>query len=293
MFWFRKPRPPLTTFQRVDIELLMRRSIEVIGSERVRSSLLVLDLEQLSLDRSSPTRLLQSASRELLDRLPPMDREVALMTRDGEDLGYPAVYKPAQQEQLAQIVIATELLGDPLRTVMELAYQYSEHYWHLVEAPRPLDTDPRTTNLLPICCGLGVLASDSSLYDHQWSQAGYAGWSISRSGYYTAAEIGYAMALLGRFRREDEPPWNDRLRPDSKAIVISARRYFAEQERVGRSLLFDAERIPSTLSDTHQLARWLAGDDPVFALAAAYALCKHQELSGQVIESAHPREPLR
>ena len=33
MFWFRRLRPPLTTFQRVDIELLMRRTIEIIGLE--------------------------------------------------------------------------------------------------------------------------------------------------------------------------------------------------------------------------------------------------------------------
>ncbi len=286
MFWFRRLRPPLTTFQRVDIELLMRRTIEMIGADRVRRSQIVSELDELALDRSSPQRLLQSATTALQDRLPTMHPPAECFARNGEDLGYPATYQAAGNGNEASIQIAKEVLADPLRTVMELAYQYATHYWHQVEHPAPLDRDPRTTNLLPICCGLGILASDACLYDQQWSQAGYSGWSISRSGYYTAAEIGYAMSLLSRFRRDDDPAWLSRLRLDSRVTTKQACRYFAEQQRRGRPLLFDAERIPSSSSDQKQLADWLSGDDPSFALAAAYALCKRDELSDQVIESA-------
>jgi hypothetical protein len=169
---------------------------------------------------------------------------------------------------------------------MELAYQYSSHFWHQVSNPRPLDTNPRTTALLPICCGLGILASDASLYDQQWSRQGFAGWSISRCGHYTAQEIGYAVALLARFRGEDQPEWLGRLRLDSRATFKQARRYFARLALARQPLLFEAERIPSSTTDQKQLAAWLSGEDSSFAMAAAYALGQQDEISALALESA-------
>lgn len=285
MFWFRTQRPPLTTHQRLDIELLMRRSIERIGEAQVRQAAIVTELKQFALDSSNPQRCLESASIAVLGRLPPMHEKAGLTIGDGTKLGYPAIYRPSNNGDQAGIVIAAELLTDPLRTVMELAYQYSAHYWHIGEGSTALDVDPRTTHLLPICCGLGILASDASLYDQQWSQAGYAGWSISRSGYYTAAEIGYALALWSRFRGEVDPVWVNRLRLDSRFVVNQSERYFAAQQQLGKSLLFDATRVPSSTSDTMQLAQWLTGEDPSFALAAAHALRKHDEVRGQAAKA--------
>jgi hypothetical protein len=215
-----------------------------------------------------------------------MHQPVVLSTGKIDELGYRAVYQCEGSDGKASIQVADEVLTDPLRTTMELAYQYSSHYWHQVPNPRPLDTDPRTTALLPICCGLGILASDASLYDQQWSRDGYAGWSISRCGHYTAVEIGYAMALLARFRGEVEPDWLGRLRLDSRATVKQARGYFARLDRARQPLLFEAERIPDSTTDQKQLAQWLAGEDPGFALAAAYALCQHDEISALALEAA-------
>ncbi len=144
---------------------------------------------------------------------------------------------------------------------MEIAYQYANHFWHSTANPTSLDTDARTTNLLPICCGLGVLASDASLYDDQWSQAGWSGWSISRSGYYTAVEIGYALALYARARGEVNPKWARALRPDSRETARKAWRYFSEHEKADGSLLFDSHKVPSTNRDMTELAAWLGGDD--------------------------------
>ena len=286
MLWFRQPRPPLTTFLRVDIELLMRRTIDVIGGDQVRRQTLVMDLDELPLDDATPDRLLHSASRAVLHRLPSMHQPVELLTGKIDELGNPAVYRRDPADGKSRIQIASEVLADPLRTIMELAYQYSSHYWHQVQNPRPLDTDPRTTTLLPICCGLGILASDASLYDQQWSRDGYAGWSISRCGYYTAVEIGYAMALLARFRGEDKPGWLGRLRLDSRATAKQAERYFARLDGARQPLLFEAERIPASTTDQKQLAEWLAGEDPSFALAAAYALCQQEEISAFALDSA-------
>ena len=285
MFGFRKVRPPLTTFQRVDIELLLRRTIDVIGKEFVRQSEIITTLSALRLDPSSPESLLDSARREVQQRMPTIAVPYEVAVVEATELGHLSKYQPSNGAA-ARISIADTTLDDPLRTVMELAYQHAQHFWQTRPAPTPLDTDPRTTNLLPICCGLGVLASDACLYDDQWSQAGWSGWSISRSGYYNAEEIGYALALFARARDETEPVWATTLRLDSEVTLNAATRYFAKQEREGGRLLFDAARIPTTAGDLCELAAWLRGNDLTFALAAGYALANRQDLSPRVIEAA-------
>ncbi len=286
MFGFHKVRPPLTTFQRVDLELLMRKTIETIGEGRVRDAEIVTDLNDLRLDTSTAGRLLETALAAVRRRMPAPAAPYEVDVVDGDDLGYPSVYRAAEDQSDAKILIAEESLGDALRCVMELAYQHARHFWQMQADPTPLDTDPRTTSLLPICCGLGVLASDASLYDEQWSQAGWTGWSISRSGYYNAVEIGYAMALLARARRESDPPWVRVLRLDSRDTVHQAWRYFDDREQKGGSLLFDSRKIPNSRSSMHDLHSWLAGDERTYALAAALALAKQHELPTSVIKAA-------
>ena len=169
MFGNRKPRSPLTTYQRVDIELLMRRSIDVLGLEVVTEAEVVTEVSDLPLDLSNPAALVESADMEVRRRMNMMDVDTEITLVDGDQLGYPSTYKAAAAEGCSTVIsVADDTAGDPLRTVVELAYQYSYHYWRTRPSPRPLDIDPRTTNLLPVCLGLGVLASDASLYDQQW-----------------------------------------------------------------------------------------------------------------------------
>ena len=290
MFGFRKAGPPLTTFQRVDIELLMRKTIEIAGREVLETDV-VTELGQLQLGDPGASDWLESASHEIARRMRMADAELQINVVAGSALGYPSKYHPSVDQagidrSPARISIAEETLADPLRAVMEIAYQYANHFWQSVANPTPLDTDPRTTNLLPICCGLGVLASDASLYDDQWSQAGWSGWSISRSGYYTAVEIGYALALYARARGDVNPKWARALRLDSRETAQKAWRYFSEHEKADGSLLFDSDKVPSTNLNMTDLAAWLGGDDRAFALAAGYALVQLNDLSPRVIEAA-------
>jgi hypothetical protein len=228
MFWSRRIRLPLTIAQREDLERLIHTSIERVGADRVRQIPLVTELNELSLDASTPDSLLRSAEQALLERFPTMPGPVVLQVRDLDDVGYHAVYEPAVDGRGPNIVVAREILSSPLVTLMELAYQFAIHYWESIDDATALNRDPRNTHLLPICCGLGILASDACLVDRQWSVVGYTGWSMSRTGYYNAAEIGYALALLARFRQEASPHWLARLRPDSRVTASAALQYFAD-----------------------------------------------------------------
>lgn len=286
MFGFRKVRMPLTTFQRVDIELLMRRTIDEIGLPFVRQAHVLTSLDELDLDQANAETLVETARAEVVSRLPEQKAVCEVQIVDDSKIGYPSTYSAATDHGPAVIRLAKETVGDPLRTVMELAFQLSCHHWHGAPAATELDRSARTSDLMPICCGFGVLGSEACLYDDQWSQAGWSGWSISRSGYYSTVEIGYALALFARCRNEANPAWLSTLRLDSRETAQLAWQFFERQEKAGPCLLFDAETIPSTQADMSQLATWLMGADPAYALASGYALAKLDGLSPRAVEAA-------
>ena len=216
MFGLRKVRTPLTTFQRVDIELLMRRTIDEIGSPFVRQARVLTSLQDLDLDQTNAETLVRTAHAEIASRLPEQQAACEIQIGADSETGFPSIYSAATDQRPAVISLAKETVRDPLRTVMELAFQLSCHHWHGVPGATELDRSARNSDLLPICCGFGVLGSEACLYDDQWSQAGWSGWSISRSGYYSTVEIGYALALFARCRNEVNPAWVSQLRLDSR-----------------------------------------------------------------------------
>ncbi len=286
MFGLRKNRSPLTTARQVDIDLLLRRNVESITPEWVRQVDVVTDIKPWGLDSVEGQQRLEMAADHVLQRLPSAVTRCELAIRSLEDLAFPSTYTPSQEGGAAVITLAGETIADPLRTVTELAYQYACHFWHQFTDGRELDLHPRTTNLFPICCGLGVLASDACFYDQNWTQAGWSGWSMSRAGYYNAAEIGYALALFCRTRHETRPPWISSLRLDSRVAFEKATNYFTAQSRNGNRLLFDAETIPSTRCDPRELAGWLTSEDAVMAYASSLALVQRDDLPPSVAESA-------
>ena len=265
----------------------MRKTIETVGIASITNAIMVTDLGQLHLDTASgATALLESVAENVAIRIGMEHVEIALGIEPEAKRGFASRYVEASSESSAEILVAEETLADPLRTFMEVAYQYSAHFWRSRPEPTELELHPKTTSLLPICFGLGVLASDASLYDQQWSHSGFSGWSMSRSGYYNTEEIGYATALFARARGEQKPAWTSSLRLDSQVTAKKAWRFFAKHERSGGQLLFDADKVPGTARDMTELANWLRGDDPAFALAAAYALRAGEDLSPLAIDAA-------
>ncbi len=159
MFGFRKVRTPLTTFQRVDIELLMRRTIDQIGLPFTRQAHVLTSLEDLDLDQTNAETLVKTAHAEVVSRLPEQQAACEVQIGADSEAGYPSMYSAATDQRPAVIRLAKETVSDPLRTVMELAFQLSCHYWHGVPAATELDRSARTSDLMPICCGFGVLGS--------------------------------------------------------------------------------------------------------------------------------------
>ncbi len=289
MFEIFLSKPPLSTFSRVDIELLLRRNLEVIGTDVIASAPQATDLSALNLDTSSPSRLITSATDEIARRMRVPLSDVQVTHDDDPEFAFASTYRDGV------IKLHREVTTDPLRTVVEIANQLAHHFWANIPAPRPLDTHDRTTTLMPIAMGLGVLASRAALQESHWSAAGYSGWSMSRCGYYSAIEIGYALALVSRLTGDSNPPWISSLRLDTKKTFQSAHRYFSRHAAAGQSLLFDASRIPASDRSANELSQWLSGRDPAFAMAAAYALAKLDSLPAiavdEVLKLTHSKDP--
>ena len=278
MFWRRPPRRPLSARQRVDLELLLRRTVHTIGESTVLDAQWVTDIEQLEIDSSSDSSIVESANLAVTTRLPKGTNTPTIKIVSAESIDGMSDYRINREvsgdcpkdDTDATVLINQQLIGDPLRLVMELANQHALHFWHQIEPQHPLDTTPLTTHLLPICCGFGFLASDASLYDSQWSLVGYSGWTLSRSGYYSAQEIGYAIATLASGPNALPDGWLKRLRADSSETAATVLKL--QEQNQNAKTLFTAETIPSSGCDEQQLLTWLSGDSPDFALAAMEAL---------------------
>ena len=290
MFWRRDHRPPLSARQRVDLELLLRRTIETAGKELIQQATWVRNLDELALNTEDVSEVLRSANAAVKTRLPKPATAVEVEVVTDDSIQQLSSYKAPESagtnakklgsDDIAKIQISDQLLADPLRLVIELAAQHSMHYWQGIEPRHPLDLTPLTTHLLPICFGFGFLASDASLYDSQWSLVGYSGWTLSRSGYYTAEEIGYSLAVLSRIRPNLPKNWHQRLRPDSRETALKALKWFEAQD--SSATLFDADQIPSSKCQRSQLTRWLKGDCPDFKLAAIEAMLLQNEPTDDV-----------
>ncbi len=265
MFGFLKRKVPLSTFARVDIELLLRRNIEVVGRDDVLGAKVLTSVNELQLDNQSTDALVKSASRAVADRMSMQPIDPSFGDEDQLD----------------------HFAADPLRVVVEIANQHAHQFWLSQPSPRPLDHHPRTTTLLPVCFGFGILASSAALQESHWTAAGYSGWSMSRCGYYSSIEFGYALALFARYRGETDPAWLQSLRLDAATIARDAASLFAKHQADGGKLLFDATRIPGTDCDVSDLANWISGSDARFAMAAAYALAKLESLPTVATDAAH------
>ena len=284
MFGIFSAKPPLSTRQRAELELLMRKCVDRIGAARVRECQVICQGSELPLDLTSPDSLLATATAEVRRRMHLTEASVTIQVSDVSTLEAAACY---QIGPVPTISVAAETLADPLRTVTALAHEFGHLFWLAGEDVKPADFDEWLTDLLPVCYGFGILQSDASLYFENWSVGEWSGYQASRHGYLNAQQIGYALALFARVRGEDNPPWARWLRADSKATLKQAWKHFHKREGTADGLLFDAERIPGVESTQKELASWLCGDDPTFALAAAWRLCGIDHFEAATLDALH------
>jgi hypothetical protein len=73
------------------------------------------------------------------------------------------------------------------------------------------DSEP-LTDLLTIYFGAGILTANTAFQFNQWTDGQMQGWSTSRLGYLTEAQLGYALACYAWYRGDTETAWRKHLR---------------------------------------------------------------------------------
>ncbi len=264
----------------------MRRTREFFGDEAFRQHPVLSNVDEIELDGSTIESKIQSIADSLSPRFDFGAGPLHWKFSTADIIDDPVVYHHNDGE-VATASINVAAVKDDLQAVMLVANTLARHAWQH-RRQRDLDEHPQTTSLLPIIVGLGVLASNASLLDKQWSTVGWSGWSLSRSGYYNTMEIGYAMALVNRVANSNgaKPSWLRVLRLDSRSVCKQAMQDFKRSDAAGEPRLFDAERVPSQKSSPTELATWLAGEDRSFAFAAALIASSCKANSEMVIDAA-------
>lgn len=272
--WTLSRSAPLSTGQRVDLELLTRRTIEVFGSEWLRSRELRTENFDVSPQGEGLSELVGRVAQQLgvSDQLvgdsgPTLKCEVV----PTEKLQLMFDYKPPVDGGGALLEVPQHVLEDPLRCTTTLAAGVARHVWQQL-GTRDLDRDLRTASLLPVLGGMGPLIADAALYDDHWQSVGYSGWTLSRMGQYNAMEIGYVMALRARLIDAEDSTWLETLRLDANATARQARRHFNHRDSQQLPLLIDAKGIPSATRDPKEFTRWISSGPPEFALSSARVL---------------------
>ncbi|WP_165440684.1 hypothetical protein [Rubripirellula amarantea] len=285
----------MSTNQRVDIELLVRRTVSVFGREFVCAQSAVSSLSEfidaepakantVSDDFDSEERV-RFVHETLCRRMAIEPHSVTLAIVNDDQLTEAFAYQPSRDDSAAEVQVNSLVADDDLRLVTTIANALAFHVW-TKRGDRDLDTDPRTTMLLPVIMGLGVLVADAALYDDQWSTGGWSGWSLSRLGHYNAMEVGFAMACVATLCGDDKPAWMTSLRLDARATAKRSLRYFRDLQSKGGERLLDASRVPSETREESVLANWIAGEDPDWAVAALRTVSQRAAVADTYLSSA-------
>jgi hypothetical protein len=114
-----------------------------------------------------------------------------------------------------RIWIDATRVEDPVPIIATIAHELG-HVQLLgkkrISAERP-DHEP-LTDLITVFFGMGIFVANSALTEVNFRMGNYSSWQMSRKGYLTMPELGYALALFASSRKEVKPAWIRTLRPD-------------------------------------------------------------------------------
>jgi hypothetical protein len=152
-------------------------------------------------------------------------------TTDGEFTKSAAgLYEQAQDQH--RIWIETSNLTDPLALVATIAHEVG-HILLLGQgriSEEEEDHEP-LTDLLTVFLGLGVLTANAVIRENYYTVGNVSGWNMSRRGYLTMLQYGYALAQFARARGEVNPPWARELRADVRDAFNKATTYLRTLDR--------------------------------------------------------------
>lgn len=181
----------------------------------------------------------------------------------------PAAAGLYEKREQGHIRIAESQLANPPRLIATVIHELAHEILLRGEHLTGLEPEhEQTTDLLPVFLGAGIFGANATLQDSSGWEANTSWWSITKQGYLSSLQLGYALALFAHARGEAEPAWRHHLRTDARE-TLDAGRWFL---RKTGDTLFTPEAVaaaqPAPTPDA-VLARF-AARSPTLRLAALW-----------------------
>lgn len=241
MFGWFKPRCPLDTAWKTWTERRMLWLADRLGVDRLLDAQVVEPTEEFFPDLYDADR---ASARKCLDRVCGyMGVDPARVTlevvADDDMPGAAGLY---EQRARSNICVAESQLASPDKLLATLAHELAHE---VLLGGKLLTHDvadhEQVTDLLPVFLGVGILGANATITDTSGYEGGWSWWSVSRQGYLSSIQLGYALALFAFMRGEVWPEWAGHLRPDAAETLGAGVRYLS---RTGDSLFH-----PDTVRD--------------------------------------------
>lgn len=229
MFGLFAPKCPLDTHHKTWIERRMVWLAERFGLDRMRNATVVTPTPEFFPDPYTPD---EAGFRHTLRRVcrymgvDPNSLRFALA--DDDQLDAAGLYV---QRERSIIYVARSRLEDPTRLVATLAHELAHELLlnggHI--SPDASDHE-EVTDLLPVFLGLGIFGANGTVRETAWRNAHASYSQVSRQGYLSSLQLGYALGVFAYVRGENNPKWVKHLRPDAGVTMKAALGYLRKTD---------------------------------------------------------------
>jgi hypothetical protein len=224
MFGWFGPRCPLDLPQKAWTEFRMRWLADRLGPERLLKATVVTPTAEFLPDSYHPDGETIAGLYERLAGFMGVSSSPALRVRpEAEMSGASGVYVPGDAPE---IHLNELTLADPAQLVATICHELAHDILlggRLIDPATP--DHEYVTDLLLIYLGVGIIPVNCTIKDRTWTDGSMAYFEIRRSGYLTAMDFGYALALFAYARGEEAPAWAAHLRADAAEVMRKGLRF--------------------------------------------------------------------
>lgn len=280
---------PLGTREKTWIEWRMRWLADQFGLERLRKATVILPTDEFF----SPTFGGDyESAQDCLDRMcrymqvDPASVTLQIMS-DDDMPGAAGLY---QMRERSNICIAASQLAAPPELLSTLAHELAHELLlkggHLTQ---DVADHEQVTDLLPVFLGTGIFLANATVQFTSSSTGQLHSWSISKQGYLSSIQLGYALALFAYLRGERRPPWAWHLRTDAAVSLRAGLKYL---QRTGDSLFgSEPSNSPRSTPTIDDIIENLGHRSPTYRLGALKDIEVYQLPTAKLIE--HVQAALR
>lgn len=118
------------------------------------------------------------------------------------------LYERGNDLHSGKVLVAASLLHHPAEMVSTMAHELGHHL--LLSGSRKLlaadeHNHEHLTDLVSVFAGFGLFTANCTVQDHSYSDGQMSHFHISKSGYMSSIQFGYALGLMAWMRNEHSP----------------------------------------------------------------------------------------